>query len=66
MVLHLPRSPHGLCIVTFERSESLEQSTSSSDKALRAAHPYAALGLSLAEAVAAGAGKNAVEVRVTF
>ena len=32
-------------------------------EALRAAHPYAALGLSLAEAVAAGAGKKAVEAK---
>ncbi|CAE7720481.1 ESS1 [Symbiodinium pilosum] len=35
-------------------------------RALRAAHPYAALGLSLAEAVAAGAGKNAVEAFETL
>ena len=37
-------------------------------EALRAANPYAALGLSLAEAVAAGAGKKAVEARdvITF
>eukprot|EP00439_Symbiodinium_sp_Y106_P086652 s2_g34.t3 len=35
-------------------------------RALRAAHPYAALGLSLAEAVAAGAGKKAVEAFETL